>query len=50
MSDGSGFKRQGRTFVGVVRQWLGRIGKVENGQVAVFSVLANGHFAAPVDG
>lgn len=47
--DESGFKKQGKMSVGVARQWLGRIGKVDNGQVAVFSVLANGRFAAPVD-
>lgn len=47
--DESGFKKQGQMSVGVARQWLGRIGKVDNGQVAVFSVLANGRFAAPVD-
>lgn len=49
MIDESGFKKQGKMSVGVSRQWLGRIGKVDNGQVAVFSVLANGRFAAPVD-
>lgn len=47
--DESGFKKQGTMSVGVARQWLGRIGKVDNGQVAVFSVLANGRFSAPVD-
>lgn len=35
--------------VGVARQWLGRLGKVDNGQVGVFGVLANGRFVNPVD-
>lgn len=48
--DESGFAKQGKMSVGVARQWLGRLGKVDNGQVAVFGVLANGRFAVPVDG
>jgi len=47
--DESGFAKQGRSSVGVSRQWLGRLGKVDNGQVAVFGVLANGPFATPTD-
>lgn len=47
--DESGFAKQGKESVGVARQWLGRFGKVDNGQVAVFGVLANGRFAAPTD-
>ena len=47
--DESGFAKQGRGSVGVSRQWLGRLGKVDNGQVAVFGALAKGRFAAPVD-
>jgi SRSO17 transposase len=47
--DESGFAKQGPMSVGVSRQWLGRLGKVDNGQVAVFGVLANGQFATPVD-
>ena len=47
--DESGFEKQGRRSVGVARQWLGRLGKVDNGQVAVFGALANGRYAAPVD-
>jgi SRSO17 transposase len=47
--DESGFAKQGKRSVGVSRQWLGRLGKVDNGQVAVFGVLAKGHYAAPVD-
>jgi SRSO17 transposase len=47
--DESGFAKQGKGSVGVSRQWLGRLGKVDNGQVAVFGALANGEYAAPVD-
>lgn len=47
--DESSFKKQGRSSVGVARQWLGRLGKVDNGQVAVYGVLANKRFAIPVD-
>jgi len=47
--DESGFVKQGAMSVGVARQWLGRFGKVDNGQVAVFGVLAKGRFASPVD-
>ena len=47
--DESGFAKQGRGSVGVCRQWLGRLGKVDNGQVAVFGALSNGQFATPVD-
>jgi SRSO17 transposase len=47
--DESGFAKQGNMSVGVSRQWLGRFGKVNNCQVAVFGTLANGQFVAPVD-
>lgn len=47
--DESGFAKQGKASVGVCRQWLGRLGKVDNGQVAVFGALANGQYVAPVD-
>lgn len=47
--DESGFAKQGPMSVGVARQWLGRLGKVDNGQVAVFAVLGKGRFAIPVD-
>jgi len=47
--DESGFAKQGPMSVGVTRQWLGRLGKVDNGQVAVFGVLGKGRFAVPVD-
>jgi SRSO17 transposase len=47
--DESGFGKQGKESAGVSRQWLGRLGKVDNGQVAVFGALANGSYVAPVD-
>jgi len=34
--DPSGFKKSGNDSVGVDRQWLGRLGKVDNGQVGVY--------------
>jgi SRSO17 transposase len=34
--DPSGFPKKGQDSVGVQRQWLGRLGKVDNGQVAVY--------------
>jgi len=40
--DESGFVKKGENSVGVARQWLGRIGKVDNGQVGVFATLSNG--------
>lgn len=47
--DESGFQKQGKMSVGTARQWLGRLGKVDNGQVAVFGALANGRYAVPID-
>ena len=47
--DESGFAKQGQSSVGVSRQWLGRLGKVDNGQVAVFGALAKGESVSPVD-
>lgn len=47
--DESGFAKQGKESVGVSRQWLGRFGKVDNGQVAVFGALSDGFYVAPVD-
>ncbi|MDZ7696695.1 MAG: IS701 family transposase [Deltaproteobacteria bacterium] len=47
--DESGFIKQGKGSVGVSRQWLGRFGKVDNGQVAVFAALAKGQYVSPVD-
>lgn len=34
--DPSGFEKDGKKSVGVKRQWLGRLGKVDNGQVGVY--------------
>lgn len=34
--DPSSFEKDGKDSVGVQRQWLGRLGKVENGQVGVY--------------
>lgn len=47
--DESGFEKQGRMSVGTARQWLGRLGKVDNGQVAVFGALAGDQYAVPID-
>lgn len=47
--DESGFDKQGKKSVGTARQWLGRLGKVDNGQVGVFGVLCCGQRATLVD-
>ena len=47
--DESGFAKQGKMSVGASRQYLGRLGKVDNGQVAVFGVLTKGRFATAID-
>jgi SRSO17 transposase len=47
--DESSFAKQGDCSVGVARQWSGRLGKVDNCQVAVFAVLSDGQRHAPVD-
>ncbi len=47
--DESSFAKQGDRSVGVARQWSGRLGKVDNCQVAVFGVLSDGQRHAPVD-
>ncbi len=47
--DESSFAKQGDRSVGVSRQWSGRLGKVDNCQVAVFGVLSDGQRHAPVD-
>jgi SRSO17 transposase len=47
--DESSFPKQGDRSVGVARQWSGRLGKVDNCQVAVFGVQTDGQRHAPVD-
>lgn len=47
--DESSFAKQGDRSVGVARQWSGRLGKVDNCQVAVFGVLTDGQRHVPVD-
>ena len=47
--DESSFPKQGDRSVGVARQWSGRLGKVDNCQVAVFGVLTDGRRHTPVD-
>ena len=47
--DECSFAKQGDRSVGVARQWSGRLGKVDNCQVAVFGVLTDGARHAPVD-
>lgn len=40
--DESGHRKSGKGSVGVARQYLGSIGKTDNGQVGVFAALAQG--------
>jgi SRSO17 transposase len=47
--DESSFAKQGDRSVGVARQWCGRLGKVDNCQVAVFGVLTDGQRHTPID-
>ena len=47
--DPSGFPKKGDASVGVQRQWLGRLGKVDNGQVGVFMAYASDREHALVD-
>jgi len=47
--DESSVKKAGTASVGVSRQWLGRIGKVDNGQVGVYAALAREKRATLVD-
>ena len=39
--DPSGFEKQGKNSVGVSRQWIGRLGKVDNGQVGIYMGYAS---------
>ena len=45
--DPSGFPKKGDASVGVQRQWFGRLGKVDNGQVGVFMAYASRPRARP---
>ncbi len=47
--DPSGFPKQGKDSVGVARQWIGRLGKVDNGQVAIYMGYASEKEHALVD-
>jgi SRSO17 transposase len=47
--DPSGFGKKGRHSVGVARQWIGRLGKVDNGQVGVYMGYASRKEHAVVD-
>lgn len=47
--DESGHRKSGKKSVGVSRQYLGSIGKTDNGQVAVFGALAQGDHVGMVD-
>ena len=47
--DPSGFARKGDASAGVQRQWLGRLGEVDNGQAGAFMAYASHHEHAPVD-
>jgi SRSO17 transposase len=47
--DESSFQKKGKKSVGVARQWSGRLGKVENSQVAVFASLSQGPYATLID-
>jgi SRSO17 transposase len=47
--DPSGFPKKGAASVGVQRQWLGRLGKVDNGQVGIFMAYASHREHALVD-
>ncbi len=48
--DESGDEHGGRATVGAARQYLGRLGKVEQGQVGVFVSLVKGNFWTWLDG
>ena len=47
--DPSGFHKSGRSSVGVARQWCGRLGKVDNCQVAIYMGYVTQHEHALVD-
>jgi SRSO17 transposase len=47
--DESGWKKHGKKSVGVARQYLGSLGKVDNGQVGVFVSLVQGDKVGIID-
>lgn len=47
--DETAFQKKGESSVGVDRQWSGRLGKVENSQVAVFASLTQGANSTLID-
>lgn len=47
--DESGHRKRGKKSVGVSRQYLGSIGKIDNGQVCVLSALSQGDDVGMVD-
>ena len=47
--EGSAFPKKGTPSCGVPRQWCGRLGKRDNGQVGVFLAGVSGGRAAPLD-
>jgi SRSO17 transposase len=47
--DDFGVQKKGNSSVGVIRQYIGRLGKVENGQVAVSTCLASGQTSTLTD-
>ncbi|BBO86556.1 hypothetical protein DSCO28_71220 [Desulfosarcina ovata subsp. sediminis] len=46
--DESGIPKKGDKSVGVSRQWCGQLGKTDNCQVGVYSVLCHGEHVAPI--
>jgi len=47
--DETGFEKKGKESVGVQRQWVGRLGKVENSQCGVFAALGCEEHVQPID-
>ena len=47
--DDTGFAKKGNCSVGVARQYIGRVGKIDNGQVAVCTSLASGQMSTTTD-